>query len=462
MKSIKPLKNNVGFHFFLISISFVVNSAIYTQHQSVSPGISAQIQDNYNYLRKNTIMVGYGMIPYSENGKWGIKKKDQSIFLPTVYDSIINAETRFITVKGSEYQLIDYNLDSWFDSTVTSIYYFNKTFTVTDTKNQVSKYQIIDQHSRIFPMNGAINHLRQFKPKDLWADYYKSFPEPVSTQRHYQEELILKTAHPYDTFSLYFKEKLIRQFPNKGTMNIGSFAFSPNTDDGIICIETETDKGKRNYKLVTSKGKILAESRHEISCAYYEKFHQIQVYFGTKARFDYRTAIYHPENESFQVIPLNNYSWEQIDDSVILYSDYYAHKKHYSTSLYFLDLDGNCIANDKVFSDNERIIQLNKETLLELTYDGVPSIYNRQLKQICDSCYFSAQTIRSSNTTNDLFFMVHTSISDAYVQVFNQNMELVLPNKYLAAIYAGGYFAVLTKDHQVKYISLDELILPQK
>ena len=58
--------------------------------------------------------------------------------------------------------------------------------------------------------------------------------------------------------------------------------------------------------------------------------------------------------------------------------------------------------------------------------------------------------------------MVHTSISDAYVQVFNQNMELVLPNKYLAAIYAGGYFAVLTKDHQVKYISLDELILPQK
>lgn len=460
MKTIKLRKNGV-FHFFLVFCFLLVSSSIRAQHTSVSPEINTHVQDNYNYLRKNAVFVGYDMIPYSENGKWGIKKKDQSIFLPAVYDSIINADTKFITVKGSEYQLIDYNLDSWFDSTVTSIHYFNKIFTVTDNKNRVSKYQIIDQYGPIFPMDGSINHLCKFKPKDLWSDYYKSFPGPVSTQQHYQDELILKIAHPYDTFSLYFKEKLIRQFPNKGYMEIASFGFIPNTDEGLICLETRTGKGKRNYKLITSKGKLLAESRYEISCAYYEKFHQIQVYFGTKVRFDYRTAIYHPENENFQVIPFNNSFWEQIDDSVILYYDQYYHNEQYITSLYFLDLDGNCIANDKVFSDNERVIQLNKETLLELTYDHVPSIYNRQLKQMCDSCYFSKQTIRSSETTDDLFFVIHTSMDDPFVQVFNQNMELVLPDKYLAVIYA-GYFAVLTKDHQVKYISRDEVISQKK
>lgn len=455
MEASKFLMTGIIFRFFLVLISLIVNSTVYPQHKSVFPEINAQIQENYNYLRKNVIMVGYDMIPYSENGKWGIKKKDQSIFLPAVYDSIINADTKFITVKGSEYQLIDYNLWNWFDSTVTSIYYFNKIFTVKDQENRISKYQIIDDYGRIFPVDGSINHLRyNLNPKDLWVDYYKTSAEPSSTKRNYRDEFSLKIVQPYDTFSLYFKEKLIRQFPNKGTMNIGSFAFIPNTDNGIICIETRSAKGKMNYKLITSKGKLLAESKYEISCWYYEKFHQIQVAFYTKVRFDQRTAIYHPETESFQFIPYNNNCWEQIDDSVILYSDYYAHKKHHSTSLYFLDLHGNCIANDKVFSDNERVIQLNKETLLELTYDHVPSIYNRQLKQICDSCYFSKQTIRRSETTNDLFFVVHTSMNDPFVQVFNQNMELVFPDRYLAAIYTGGYFAVLTKDHQVKYIPL--------
>lgn len=464
METSKFWKAGIALRFFLVSCFLPVNSTVeaQTQHSSVPYGICDQIQENYDYLRKNAIIVGYDMIPYSENGKWGIKKKDQSILLPALYDSIINANTRFITVKGSDYQLLDYELWNWFDSTVTNIHYYNRVFTVTDNKNQISRYYTNYLSDRIYPLNSSINHLHEsLNQKDLWSDYYKSQPERVSTQEHYRHQLTLKIVHPYDTFSLYFKEKLIRQFPNKGEMNIASFGFIPNTDEGLICLETRNGKGKMNYKLITSKGKLLAESKYDISCWYHEKFHQIQIAFYSKARFDQRTAIYHPETESFQFIPLNNDLWEQIDDSVILYYDQYSHKEHYSTSLYFLDLNGDCIENDKVFSDNERIIQLNKETLLELTLDRIPSIYNRQLKQICDSCYFSAQTIRSSETTDDLFFIVHTSINYAYVQVFNQNMELVLPDKYLAAIYAGGYFAVLTKDHQIEYIPYDQTNFPK-
>lgn len=371
---------------------------LFTQFEYVEPIKLKNVASSLNYEKS--------VLKYKKDNLYGLIDFKGNVIVKNVYEKIENLEPvegKFIVEKNSKKGVIDLNgnklVDVEYDSIISDGYYSKKDdyrkagFIVSNTTNDGYRY-------------GYINY---FGKKILDTKYNEM-------SRITELEEIYIIASDNGKFGVYKEKKRI--IPHE----YQSIVYDDNTEDYIV------QKNKK-YGVISKEGKEIIDIKSESIDSrgiylYSKKTNSNCVYDknGNKVEISFDKTIYNTKSEDYKISTVDNNnitSYGIMDkNGTQLVGETYRYIE-YLYKNYFIAKDDRGLLG---------VINSNGKVVLELKYDSVQKIKQKELLQVIDES--TKTTYIYSDDMKQILSMQNANIDirDDYVLIYNESEKKYLKN----------------------------------